>query len=364
MRVINRNNIEAWIVDYYDGTLSPSEQDQLNQFIAANPDLKIFLDNYEPVVLPQPNIHFAAKSKLKKNIPDQEHFNQLAVAYLEGDLDETDRKWYEELISQHPDLHQQHLIFQKTILQPDNNIVFVSKSKLKRNKGVLIPLQVLRYAAAACVLLVAGYLMFDKEQPVQQQANHINHQTPTQLPKEVTQHNQPDRMNRLAAKSDNHSVVPKATQSKVYQSNIQFAAASMERVVALQPDDVIAMMELKPAIVPPVEIPAMQVKPTAYIDNSYVLVMMDKPVTNNFEKSQEILREMAVKRLNHFALDTDQQNASQPKNKIKTLAIFGKLVKRITFDQVNIETTYNEQGNLMAYSITAGRYNFEKQVVK
>ena len=364
MRAINRNNIEAWIVDYYDGTLSSSEQEQLNQFIAANPDLKIFLENYEPVVLPQPNIHFAAKSKLKKNIPDQEHFNQLAVAYLEGDLNEADRKWYDELIGQHPDLHQQHLVFQKTILQPDNNIVFKFKSKLKRNKGALIPMQVLRYAAAACALLIAGYLMFDKEQPVQQQANRSNLQPQNQIPQESTLQNQPNRTEMLAAENKKHTIAPKKTTAKVYQSNKHLVAASKESLITLPPNDVIAMMELKPAFVPPVEIPAMQVKPTAYIDNSYVLVMMDKPVTNNFEKSQEILREMAVKRLNHFALDADQEKTSLPKNKIKTLAIFGKLVKSITFDQVNIETTYNEQGNLMAYSITAGRYNFEKQVVK
>ena len=51
-------------------------------------------------------------------------------------------------------------------------------------------------------------------------------------------------------------------------------------------------------------------------------------------------------------------------SKQKTLAIFGKIVNRITFKRVNIQTIYSDDGRLMAYAVSAGHFNFEHEVVK
>ena len=49
---INRNNYEAYFLDYIEGTLGFAEKAELEAFLVINPDLKIELDNFETISLP------------------------------------------------------------------------------------------------------------------------------------------------------------------------------------------------------------------------------------------------------------------------------------------------------------------------
>jgi hypothetical protein len=82
-------------------------------------------------------------------------------------------------------------------------------------------------------------------------------------------------------------------------------------------------------------------------------------------KAQGVVKEQAIKRLNTFAESNETEEAlpSSPK-KLKLLAVVGAVVNKVTFKQVNIETTYSPEGDLTAYQVTAGKLNFEKQVSK
>ena len=96
------------------------------------------------------------------------------------------------------------------------------------------------------------------------------------------------------------------------------------------------------------------------MENSYTLVMRNTDIQS--EKKQDIIKDIALQKFNSFTEDI----AGLPveKGKLKTLAVFGKIVNRLTFRRVNIETTYSDDGKLMAYSVSAGNFNFEHEVVK
>lgn len=91
---INKENYEAWFLDFAEGTLSDSQIEELNEFLSMNPELKAELDAFE--IIP---------------------------------------------------------------LQPDLSVVFENKASLRRNARIIsfIYKPMLRYAAAAIVILTIGY---------------------------------------------------------------------------------------------------------------------------------------------------------------------------------------------------------------
>jgi len=67
---INRNNYEAFFLDYWENKLCPEAKNELARFLEANSDLQDeFLDFRDSFDIQLPNddkIEFAGKSKLKK----------------------------------------------------------------------------------------------------------------------------------------------------------------------------------------------------------------------------------------------------------------------------------------------------------
>ena len=63
---INRNNYEAFLIDFLDGTLDAVLVAELMLFLEANPDIREEFDGIEDVSLESQNIHFTEKDFLKK----------------------------------------------------------------------------------------------------------------------------------------------------------------------------------------------------------------------------------------------------------------------------------------------------------
>lgn len=67
MDMINKNNYEAWLLDYAEGNLSQIEQKQVEAFLEEQPEVKAELEAFEPVYLePDTSITFDKKEELKK----------------------------------------------------------------------------------------------------------------------------------------------------------------------------------------------------------------------------------------------------------------------------------------------------------
>jgi hypothetical protein len=160
---INRNNYEAFFVDYLEGKLDEKLVDDFIEFLQQNPDLKEELSLFENISIGQEEIIFNKKELLLKEKFDVEHeFNKAAIANLEGDIPASEKAEFEKYLTRHPEKQKEVDIFKLTKLQPDETVVFSRKNKLyKKEAGRSILLWSMRVAAAFIVAL-SVYIYIDK----------------------------------------------------------------------------------------------------------------------------------------------------------------------------------------------------------
>lgn len=161
---INRHNFESYYIDYIDGHLSPSEQEEMRTFLLLNDDLKEKTEGLEKLKLkaaPQP---YPYKNILKKNelqaIPDY-----TAIAMAENNF--TTEGIHISPYS--PEIQHLAKLYQKLKLKPDYKIVYPNKNSLYRPNRHLIVFYKLTAIAALFVLLAGVYqLLFPVLPPAQQ----------------------------------------------------------------------------------------------------------------------------------------------------------------------------------------------------
>jgi hypothetical protein len=168
MNEINRHNYEAFFIDYLDGNLRPSQEKLLWSFLKENPDLKQELDEFELVSIPYENHQFCEKQGLKKTVllndESSSNFDELCIAFLEGDLSTKEKILFETSIKNSAKKQKTLKIYQNTRLKADQKIVYPEKDKLKKT-GLIISLR--KYyptlaVAASALLLIALYFVIPK----------------------------------------------------------------------------------------------------------------------------------------------------------------------------------------------------------
>lgn len=129
---INKNNYEAYFLDYHEGNLSPQEVADLFLFLEEHPELKKELDDFENVTLDDFSAPvFENKESLKKNItPDnrEDYF----IRAIEGNLDANEIILLQTFLTEHPEFLKEFKLFEKTKLQADTSLVFENKPELKQ----------------------------------------------------------------------------------------------------------------------------------------------------------------------------------------------------------------------------------------
>ncbi len=136
---INRDNYEAYFLDYHEGQLSPEMVEEVLLFVKENPDLKTLLDEYKAISLvADQDIVFEKKSSIKKNqVFATAHINELNYEeYLlnetEGLLNKDELSAIEEFISINPQFEKERRLYSLAHLSVDDDIVFEAKESLKK----------------------------------------------------------------------------------------------------------------------------------------------------------------------------------------------------------------------------------------
>ncbi|HTL81636.1 MAG TPA: hypothetical protein VL651_08020 [Bacteroidia bacterium] len=141
---INRDNCEAWFLDYYEGVLDYARTEEMFSFLTLNPDLQEIFDSYENLSFDaESEIKFEGKNSLKREIPEvngvsESNYNAWIVALLEGNLDAKEEKMVKEFMAAHPKVQREYELLKKTILKPDTSSTLgVSvKSSLKKSTPI------------------------------------------------------------------------------------------------------------------------------------------------------------------------------------------------------------------------------------
>jgi hypothetical protein len=164
---ITRDNYESFFLDYLEGNLEENMIDQFLDFLEQHPDLKEELDLFENTPLPKEPVVFKDKQALYKSPGhENESFDRKAVAYMEGDLKEQDRRSFEASLERNPMLKQQYALFEKTRLTADPGIRFTQKKKLYRKSATILLINWVGRAAAILVLLFGINSLFRNGQEI------------------------------------------------------------------------------------------------------------------------------------------------------------------------------------------------------
>jgi hypothetical protein len=131
MEKITRENYEIIFIDYIDRNLSQSMKDQLDLFLIENPDLKLELEGYEQSSLaPVENDKYEQKNHLKKI--EANNLDEQIAAYIEGDLNKSQRQILETLAKEQPALEKDILMMSKIKLTPSVAEFYAHKEHLKK----------------------------------------------------------------------------------------------------------------------------------------------------------------------------------------------------------------------------------------
>jgi len=161
MGIINRNNYESFIVDFWDGILTPEQEELLKSFLNENPDLRKDILDEGHYNLPELTLIFENKQVLMKSELNHENIDEFLVAEMENELLPHQKNELNRFIANYPRYERDRKLYALTKLIPDKGLIFPWKKKLKR--GNLVPLSI-RYAAvsaAAIIVLGIGIWLFN-----------------------------------------------------------------------------------------------------------------------------------------------------------------------------------------------------------
>lgn len=160
---ITRENYESFFMDYLDGTLDSSREEEFNAFLYDNPDLEKELREFEDIQVTPEIAEFEFKGSLKKNRLDlslinDRNFDHFCIARLEGDLDADRQSQFDRYITDNPERRRDFELYLKTKL-PHENIPCPDKDRLRRLEIGFLRRHSLWYyiSAAASVVIVLAF---------------------------------------------------------------------------------------------------------------------------------------------------------------------------------------------------------------
>jgi hypothetical protein len=157
--------IDEFLIARGEGDLGAEQVKAVERFLFEHPEHERAARLVAAARIASSAVPLPGKEKLEKHfppigLPDRERIGDFLIAAAEGDLDAAQRKALATLVASDAALqHQQRLVNAARV--PREAVVFAGKSSLKKAGGRVVPLwsfgsQVVRYAAAASVVLVLG----------------------------------------------------------------------------------------------------------------------------------------------------------------------------------------------------------------
>lgn len=141
MSTINKNNYEAFLLDYFEGSLSSELCAELQQFVLDHPELEVDLNDFDLPVLEAESITELSDSvKLNLHVSKeklQSRFDELCFAYYEGNISIADNSELSQLRNSFPEFEKEFQAFALSMLKADDSIVYSQKELLKKDFSIV-----------------------------------------------------------------------------------------------------------------------------------------------------------------------------------------------------------------------------------
>jgi len=159
---ITTHNYEIFFIDYFDGNLTKSQEEELFLFLENNPKLKTEFDEFENIqLIPEEEAIFDNKNVLRL-IPENSIFcitenENLCISDIENDITESEKNNLQLRLKNNSELEKDYNLFKQTKLKADTSIIFKHKNRIKRN---VIPMGMIRTAMASAAAILLFALVF------------------------------------------------------------------------------------------------------------------------------------------------------------------------------------------------------------
>jgi len=155
MHKINKNNYEAFLLDYLEGNLNEPDLENLKTFAVLHPELEIDLTVDPLLRIKKDILNLENKNSLLKTDHDY-LLNNIALNYIENNLNVTERINFEFDLKTNSTLQKEVTQFKKTKLTADLFVFYPNKNELKKEVKVisLFNFKIVSAVAAGLLLFV------------------------------------------------------------------------------------------------------------------------------------------------------------------------------------------------------------------
>jgi hypothetical protein len=165
MNTVHRGNYEEFFILYMDNELTGEQVKMVDEFLAANPDLKTEFEMLMSTKLPLEEFNFDKAGLMAENMKLSSVDEELLL-YIDNELPADENKKVELELASNKDYRLQHQVLLQTKLDPSEKISYPNKKELYRKEERVVSIKVwMRVAAAVIVIAVGGILYFQRPTP-------------------------------------------------------------------------------------------------------------------------------------------------------------------------------------------------------
>ncbi|HWJ27659.1 MAG TPA: hypothetical protein VNS32_14025, partial [Flavisolibacter sp.] len=158
MNTIHLGNYEEFFVLYMDNELSEEQVKMVDDFLAANPDLRAEFEILMSTKLPLEEFNFDKQDLLAENMKLTSVDEDLLL-YIDNELPADKKKPIELELASNKDYQLQHQVLLQTKLDPSEHIAYPNKKELyRRTERVIVFRAWIKVAAAIIIIAAAGIL--------------------------------------------------------------------------------------------------------------------------------------------------------------------------------------------------------------
>lgn len=365
---INTDNYEAFFLDYHEGNLLPTQVEELMLFLTQYPELKEQFNEFEAVALPVVAIPFHSKAELKKQtFITFDNCEEFFIKQVEHTLNTQEEQLLQLFLKTNPDYNKELNLFKKTKLVADTTIVFTNKAALKKTGNQKPAILYYWLAAASVTILVSLYFLLSQEYktspfPDIAKSTAIKDKRNNKTNTAYTVVTLPNKMQPALLKNRRPEKTINTIQRKSFLATSLIVVQNTKSVHLEQ----LSLIPVKPCT--QLAIPRPNGRTVATLKSVSPSDAVSTSVNTPEEKAEYLsLTAFAAKRINdRYAVnDSDEDDlvpASKPKTPINLLV--SKFIESITGTKTVIGTKLNRDGQVIAYEIAAGNFEFSRSVAK
>lgn len=226
MERISIFNYEAFYLDFLEGNLSEEDTLLLMNFLEANPDLNLEIDE----VLPEFNqdeikLDEFSKLMLKSDFEDVEvdesNVNQFIVAETEGLLSQSKISELETFIGDNSNWNNERKLATAIILKPNLEIVYDDKASLKQRRRIIVLWPYASAIAAACIVFFFYWILTSSPEKLEV-INHTKQKASTKIEQNSPKEEKPIEFEkRDVLKTANNTSANSNREHKLKQTQVE-----------------------------------------------------------------------------------------------------------------------------------------------